>query len=276
MSTQSSQSSQTTHSAQAQPLAGRHAVVTGGGSGIGAATAATLLRAGARVTLMGRDAGRLQTQRATLIDGANDAQVACVSVDVTDEAGVERAFAQAAAELGAIDILVNNAGQAQAAPFTQTDLALWRRMLDVNLTGAFLCTRAVLPAMLAQKRGRIVNVASTAGQVGYPYVAAYCASKHGVIGMTRALALEVATQGVTVNAVCPGYTETELLHASIEQITRKTSRSEAEARSLLVRHNPQQRFVTPDEVADAVLWLCGPGSSAITGQSISVSGGEIT
>ena len=257
-------------------LSGRHAVVTGGGSGIGAATAATLLRAGARVTLMGRDAARLEAQRSALGTGENAANVACVSVDVTDEAAVNAAFAQAAEGLGAIDILVNNAGQAQAAPFVQTDLALWRRMLDVNLTGAFLCTRAVLPAMLAQKRGRIVNVASTAGQVGYPYVAAYCASKHGVIGMTRALALEVATQGVTVNAVCPGYTETELLQASVEQITRKTSRSEAEARSILVRHNPQQRFVTPDEVADAVLWLCAPGSSAITGQSISVSGGEIT
>jgi len=241
----------------------RHAVVTGGGSGIGAATASALLRAGARVTLMGRDAARLDAQRAALGGGEN---VACVSVDITDENGVNAAFSQAAETLGPVDILVNNAGQAQAAPFTQTDLALWKRMLDVNLTGAFLCTRAVLPAMLA----------STAGQVGYPYVAAYCASKHGVIGMTRALALEVATQGVTVNAVCPGYTETELLQASLEQITRKTSRSEAEARSILVRHNPQQRFVTPEEVANAVLWLCAPGSSAITGQSISVSGGEIT
>lgn len=250
-----------------------HAVVTGGGSGIGAATAAALLQAGARVTLMGRDAARLDAQRTALGGGEN---VACVSVDITDEDVVNAAFARAAETLGAIDILVNNAGQAQAAPFAQTDLALWKRMLDVNLTGAFLCTRAVLPAMLARKAGRIVNVASTAGQVGYPYVAAYCASKHGVIGMTRALALEVATQGVTVNAVCPGYTETELLQASLEQITRKTSRSEAEARSILVRHNPQQRFVTPEEVANAVLWLCAPGSSAITGQSISVSGGEIT
>ncbi|WP_322092484.1 SDR family NAD(P)-dependent oxidoreductase [Paraburkholderia bannensis] len=254
-------------------LSERHAVVTGGGSGIGAATAAMLLRAGARVTLMGRDAAKLEMQRAALGGGE---KVACVSVDVADENAVTAAFAHAVEGLGDIDILVNNAGQATAAPFAQTDLALWKRMLDVNLTGAFLCTRAALPAMLAKKNGRIVNVASTAGQVGYPYVAAYCASKHGVIGMTRALALEVATQGVTVNAVCPGYTETELLQASLDQITRKTSRSEAEARSILVRHNPQQRFVQPDEVANAVLWLCAPGSSAITGQSISVSGGEIT
>ncbi|MBN3853860.1 SDR family oxidoreductase [Paraburkholderia sp. Ac-20340] len=254
-------------------LSGRHAVVTGGGSGIGAATAAMLLRAGARVTLMGRDAARLDAQRSALGGGEG---IACVSVDVADEAAVNAAFMHATEGLGEVDILVNNAGQASAAPFMQTDLALWKRMLDVNLTGAFLCTRAALPAMLAKKSGRIVNVASTAGQVGYPYVAAYCASKHGVIGMTRALALEVATQGVTVNAVCPGYTETELLQASLDQITRKTSRSEAEARSILVRHNPQQRFVQPDEVAHAVLWLCAPGSSAITGQSISVSGGEIT
>ncbi|WP_321813032.1 MULTISPECIES: SDR family NAD(P)-dependent oxidoreductase [unclassified Paraburkholderia] len=254
-------------------LSGRHAVVTGGGSGIGAATAAMLLRAGARVTLMGRDAARLDAQRSALGGGES---IACVSVDVADEAAVNAAFMHATEGLGEVDILVNNAGQASAAPFMQTDLALWKRMLDVNLTGAFLCTRAALPAMLAKKSGRIVNVASTAGQVGYPYVAAYCASKHGVIGMTRALALEVATQGVTVNAVCPGYTETELLQASLDQITRKTSRSEAEARSILVRHNPQQRFVQPDEVAHAVLWLSAPGSSAITGQSISVSGGEIT
>jgi 3-hydroxybutyrate dehydrogenase len=254
-------------------LEGKHAVVTGGGSGIGAATAAMLLGAGARVTLMGRDVAKLEAQRKAL--GANE-NVACVSVDVAGEEAVQAAFARAAEGFGAVDILVNNAGQATAAPFVQTDLALWKRMLDVNLTGAFLCTRAVLPAMLARKSGRIVNVASTAGQVGYPYVAAYCASKHGVIGMTRALALEVATQGVTVNAVCPGYTETELLQASLDQITRKTSRSEAEARSILVRHNPQQRFVQPEEVANAVLWLCAPGSSAITGQSISVSGGEIT
>jgi NAD(P)-dependent dehydrogenase (short-subunit alcohol dehydrogenase family) len=149
-------------------------------------------------------------------------------------------------------------------------------MLDVNLTGVFLCTRAVLPSMLERGYGRIVNVASTAGQVGYAYVAAYCAAKHGVIGLTRALALEVATKGVTVNAVCPGYTETELLRASLDQIMSKTSRSEQDARDALVRHNPQRRFVQPEEVANAVLWLCAPGSDAMNGQSISVSGGEVT
>jgi 3-hydroxybutyrate dehydrogenase len=252
-----------------QALAGQHAVVTGGGSGIGAVTAEALIRSGARVTLMGRDAARLDAQRAAL---SKLGEVASISVDVSNEAAVAAAFEHA----GEVDLLINNAGQAQAAPFAHTDMALWQRMLDVNLTGVFLCTRAVLPGMLERGAGRIVNVASTAGQIGYAYVAAYCAAKHGVIGLTRALALEVATKGVTVNAVCPGYTETELLRASLDQITSKTSRSEQEARNILLRHNPQNRFVAPEEVANAVLWLCMPGSAAITGQSISVSGGEVT
>ncbi|SPB15604.1 short-chain dehydrogenase [Caballeronia novacaledonica] len=250
-------------------LANQHAVITGGGSGIGAACAEALAHAGARITLMGRDLARLEAQRDAM---RAHGDVACVSVDVTNEAAVEEAFARA----GPVDILVNNAGHAQAAPFAHTDAALWQRMLDVNLTGVFLCTRAVLPSMLERGHGRIVNVASTAGQIGYAYVAAYCAAKHGVIGLTRALAAEVATKGVTVNAVCPGYTETELLRASLDRIMSKTSRSEQDARDALVRHNPQRRFVQPEEVASAVLWLCAPGSAAMNGQSISVSGGEVT
>ncbi|SAK61662.1 short chain dehydrogenase [Caballeronia glebae] len=250
-------------------LANKHAVVTGGGSGIGASCAQALAQAGARITLMGRDFARLEAQRAAM---RAHGDVACIGVDVTNEAAVAEAFSRA----GPVDILVNNAGHAQAAPFTQTDAALWQRMLDVNLTGVFFCTRAALPSMIERGYGRIVNVASTAGQIGYAYVAAYCAAKHGVIGLTRALAAEVAMKGVTVNAVCPGYTETELLRASLDQIMSKTSRSEQDARDALVRNNPQRRFVQPEEVANAVLWLCAPGSAAMNGQSLSVSGGEVT
>ncbi|WP_118184865.1 SDR family NAD(P)-dependent oxidoreductase [Paraburkholderia phosphatilytica] len=259
---------------QATSLAGRHAVVTGGGSGIGAAVAASLLHAGARVTLMGRDLQRLRTQRDRFTAERRNT-VQCIAVDVTQADAVTVAFDEARKQHDEIDILINNAGQAQSSPFAQTDMALWQRMLDVNLTGVFLCTRAVLPSMLERQTGRIVNVASTAGQTGYAYVAAYCAAKHGVIGLTRSLAREVATKGITVNAVCPGYTETELLHASLANITATTSRSDQQAREALQRQNPQRRFIEPDEVAHTVLWLCAPESASITGQSISVSGGEI-
>jgi 3-hydroxybutyrate dehydrogenase len=255
-----------------QALGPRHAVVTGGGSGIGAAIARALVASGVHVTLMGRDATRLARQAEALNDIGT---VHVQGVDVTSPDSVSTAFAAATVQHGAIDILINNAGQAEAAPFAKTDLALWQRMLDVNLTGVFLCTQAVLSSMLERRSGRIVNVASTAGQIGYAYVAAYCAAKHGVIGMTRSLALEVATRGITVNAVCPGYTETELLKQSIGKIVAQTARSEDEAREALLRSNPQRRFVTPEQVANSVLWLCSPGSESITGQTISISGGEV-
>jgi NAD(P)-dependent dehydrogenase (short-subunit alcohol dehydrogenase family) len=174
-----------------------------------------------------------------------------------------------------VAVLVNNAGQAESAPFARTDLALFQRMVAVNLTGTFLCSREALPDMLAKGSGRIVNIASTAGLVGYAYVSAYCAAKHGVVGLTRALALETAKRGITVNAVCPGYTETDIVRDAVANIVSKTGKTEAEARETLTARNPQGRMVQPEEVADAVLWLASPGAAAITGQAISVSGGEV-
>jgi NAD(P)-dependent dehydrogenase (short-subunit alcohol dehydrogenase family) len=199
-----------------------------------------------------------------------------VVADVTEPESVRAAFAEARSARGPIAILVNNAGQAESAPLLKTSFALWQRMLAVNLTGSFLCAQAVLPDMLDIGWGRIVNIASTAGQKGYAYVSAYTAAKHGVIGLTRSLALEVARKNITVNAVCPGYTDTDILRDSVANVVGKTGRSEAEALAEFASVNPQQRIVQPAEVADAVRWLCGSGAASVTGQSISVSGGEVT
>lgn len=248
----------------------RHALVTGGGRGIGAAVARALVKRGLRVTVLGRKLDVVQALAAEAPD-----RLHAVAADVSDAAQVAAAFADAQARFGPVDILVNNAGQAETAPFLKMDAALWQRMLQVNLTGTMICSQAALPGMLAAGWGRIVNVASTAGQTGYAYVSAYCAAKHGVIGLTRALALELAATGVTVNAVCPGYTETDILRESIERIVAKTGRSADEARAVFTKSNPQGRLVQPEEVADAVAWLCSEDAGAVTGQSVSVSGGEV-
>ncbi|MBO9648956.1 MAG: SDR family oxidoreductase [Variovorax sp.] len=253
-------------------LQGRHAVVTGAARGIGAEIARTLAAEGARVSLIGRDRAALEKVQEELAGSGH----AVAAADVSDEASVRAAFEALRAASGPVSILVNNAGRAESAPFLKTSLDLWQRMLAVNLTGSFLCAQAALPDMLDAGWGRIVNIASTAGQKGYAYVAAYTAAKHGVIGLTRSLALEVARKGITVNAVCPGYTETDILRNSVANVVGKTGRSEADALAEFAAVNPQRRIVQPAEVADAVRWLCGEGAASMNGQSISVSGGEVT
>jgi NAD(P)-dependent dehydrogenase (short-subunit alcohol dehydrogenase family) len=250
-------------------LAGRHALVTGGGRGIGAAIATVLGTAGAKVTLLGRNQARLQDTAATL------PMARAIRCDVTDEAAVGAAFAEARQTFGPVTILVNNAGAAESAPLARTSLDLFRRMLEVNLVGTFLCSRAALPDMLETGCGRIVNVASVAGLKGAAYVSAYCAAKHGVIGLTRALALETARKGITVNAVCPSYTDTDMARSAIATIVEKTGRSAEQAEAELVGKNPQARLIRPEEVAATVLWLCAPETEAITGQAIALAGGEV-
>jgi NAD(P)-dependent dehydrogenase (short-subunit alcohol dehydrogenase family) len=258
---------------QSKALTGRHALVTGGGRGIGASIARALAGHGAKLTLLGRTAATLEALAAELSGGG--AQVFCATADVSKRESLDAAFAAARSHFGRIDILINNAGQALSGPITKRDDALWDNMLATNLSGTYFGIQNALPDMLQGGFGRIVNIASTAGLTGYAYVAAYCAAKHGVVGLTRAVAREVATRNVTVNAVCPGYTDTELVRAAAAKISAVTGRKPEDALLAMTKSNPQGRLIQPDEVANAVAWLCLPGSESVTGQSIVVAGGEL-
>lgn len=252
----------------ATAISGKHALVTGGGSGVGRAIALALAGAGINVTICGR-------REAELAKVAGESEgIFGIAADVTSEASMASLHETAQAARGAFDIVVANAGMAGSMPAHKTALTDWQKTLDVNLTGAFLTVKPALAGMAARKAGRIVFIASTAGLKGYAYVAPYVAAKHGVVGLMRALAAETAKSGVTVNAVCPGFVETDMLEESIQRVVEKTGRSAGEARASLASTNPQGRFIQPQEIAAAVLWLCGDAAASITGQAISISGGE--
>ncbi len=250
-----------------KPLDGKHVLITGGGKGIGAAIAQRLAEEGAVLTLAGRDEAALEAT-AGLLPKAETARL-----DVTDAAAVARVFAAAARRSGPILILVNNAGMARTGPCHRLPVAEVEAMMAVNFYGAFHGVQAALPGMIEAGWGRVVTVASLAGIDAAPYIAGYAASKHAVVGMTKALALEVAAKGITANAVCPGYVETDMVRTGIANIVTKTGVSEAEARAELTRHNPRGRLIEPQEVAACAAWLCLPGSESVNGQAIAISGG---
>lgn len=241
-----------------------HVVITGGGTGVGADTAQEFARAGYRVTIMGRTEATLKAQ-----------DLPYQICDVTDAGQVAAAFDAARAQHDAIDVVIANAGAASSVPFAKMTAADLTAMTEVNLTGVFNVWQAALPDMKATKFGRMIVIASTAGLKGYPYVAGYCAAKHGVIGLTRALALELAPMGITVNAICPGFIETPMLERSLSNIMDKTGMSSEEATKSLIKNNPQRRFIQTGEVAGAALWLCSDAARSVNGHTLTLSGGEI-
>jgi NAD(P)-dependent dehydrogenase (short-subunit alcohol dehydrogenase family) len=254
-------------------LEDRAAVVTGGGRGIGAATARALAAAGARVVVSARTAAEIDSVRDELV--GQGYEVWSVACDVTDSEQVEDLAVRARQSVGPVQILINNAGVASSAPLKDLALAEWQRLMAVNATAPFLCTRAFMPGMLEAGWGRVINVASIAGKVGAPYIAGYCASKHAVVGFTRAVAAEVAAHGVTVNAVCPGYVDTPMTDRSVANIASRTGRSEAEARAHLHSVSPQNRLLEAEEVASLIVSLCQPASRGINGQAIVLDGGTV-
>lgn len=250
-------------------LSGKHALITGGGTGIGAAIARALSAQGAVLSLAGRRQGPLAAMAAEL------PKTTAIVADITKEADCAAMLQAARAAHGPIDIVIANAGMASSAPAARIDLAHWQQAIDVNLTGAFLTVSAALADVTRAPGGRIVFVASTAGLKGYPYIAAYVAAKHGVVGLMKALSIELAPAGVTVNSVCPGFTDTPLLDAAAGKISAKTGRSTDESRAALAKDNAHGRLITPEEVAQTVLWLCSPGASSVNGQAVAVTGGPL-
>jgi len=241
-----------------------HVIISGGGTGVGAATAHAFANVGAKVTILGRTGDTLQAQGLSY-------QIC----DVTDAAEVKIAFEAAREEHGPISTVVANAGAADSVPFAKMTTESLSNMLDVNIVGVFNCWQAALPDMKVEGRGQMIVIASTAGLKGYPYVAGYCAAKHGVIGLTRALSLELAPLGITVNAICPGFTETPMLDRSIKNIVKLTGMSTQDAVKSLKRGNPQKRFIQVDEIAGTALWLCSESARSVNGHTLNLNGGEL-
>lgn len=249
-------------------LAVHNALITGGGSGVGAVMARMLADAGVKVVVSGRRSD-------LLAEVAEHQNITAIVADVTDETSVRDMYATMVDVVGTPDIVIANAGMAESAPVGKTSVDLWQRTMDVNLTGTFLTFREGLAVMDPAKSGRLISIASTAGLTGYAYVTAYCAAKHGVVGLVKGMAAELASSPITINAVCPGFMETPMLAKSVENIVAKTGMSHDAARASLAKINPQNRFIQPEEVAETVMWLCSPNAASITGQTISVSGGEV-
>ncbi len=247
----------------------KHVLITGAGGGIGSAIARKLSEHGLKLSLLGRDRSKLKALAAELPNSL------IVCADVTDEAAIKSALSEARKSFGPIEILVNNAGAARSYPYLKQTTENWREIMAVNLDGVHYCTQAALPDMLQQGWGRVINIASIAALGGAAYVSAYASAKHAVLGLTRSLALEFASKNITVNAVCPGYTDTEMVQSAIANIMNVTGRSQAEAHHELVKNNPQKRLIQPEEIAHAVDWLCQPNACGVTGQAITVAGGEV-
>ena len=257
-----------------KPLKGQHALITGGSRGIGAAISNALAALGANISLLARDNKTLKIQSDHL-ESEFGVKVFSASTDITNEKEIESSFKKSVNTNGAIDILINNAGIGKSMPFHKMNLEFWKTTLDLNLTGTFLCTKQVYDTMRERGYGRIINISSTVGLRGYPYIAAYTASKHAVIGLTRTLALEAVKKGITVNAICPGYTETDLVSEAIDSIAKTSGRDKINIKTELENMSPMGRLVTPEEVAESAAWLCLPSSASITGQAIVIAGGSV-